>query len=132
MKNAAMPYAIIAVLGIVAVVIVSAIGLNQQVDVAEDGEDTEQVEEGNGSAEGEDGAAEGETASGGEDVYQNNCAACHGADLSGGAGPALTDAGSNFSQDELADIIQNGTGSMPAQNVAGEELDALTTWLMEQ
>lgn len=130
MKNAALPYALIAVLGIVAVVIISAIGLNQQVDVAEDGEDTEQVEE-NG-AEDEGGEEGGETTADAEAVYQNNCAMCHGDDLSGGAGPALTDAGSSFSEDELADIIQNGTGSMPAQDVQGEELDALTAWLSEQ
>jgi cytochrome c551 len=68
----------------------------------------------------------------GEDVYQQNCASCHGADLSGGAGPDLTSAGSNFSEDELEDIIVNGTGSMPAQNVSGDDLDALVSWLSEQ
>lgn len=68
----------------------------------------------------------------GEDVYQNNCAMCHGADLSGGAGPELTSAGSQFSNDELEDIIVNGTGSMPAQDVSGGDLDALVAWLSEQ
>lgn len=69
---------------------------------------------------------------GGEEIYQNNCAMCHGADLSGGAGPELTDVGSNFSSDEIADIVENGTGSMPPQDVSGDDLDALVTWLEEQ
>ena len=68
----------------------------------------------------------------GEEVYQANCAACHGADLSGGAGPDLTQVGSNYSADEIADIVTNGKGSMPAQNVTGADLDALTSWLAEK
>ncbi|MFC4023843.1 cytochrome c551 [Oceanobacillus longus] len=68
----------------------------------------------------------------GEEVYQANCAACHGADLSGGAGPELTAVGSTYSAEEIADIVTNGKGSMPAQNVAGEDLDALSSWLAEQ
>ncbi|WP_087972576.1 cytochrome c551 [Oceanobacillus rekensis] len=68
----------------------------------------------------------------GEEVYQANCAACHGADLSGGAGPELTQVGSKYSADEIADIVTNGKGSMPAQNVTGDDLDALSSWLAEK
>lgn len=68
----------------------------------------------------------------GEEIYQANCAMCHGADLSGGAGPALTDVGSRYSSDEIKDIVENGTGSMPAQDVSGDDLDALVNWLEEQ
>src|SRR5690606_3649446 len=116
MKNAVMPYAIIAIIGVVAVIIISVIGLNQQQNIADggEGENTEQTE---------DGAA-GETAGGDADsVFQANCAACHGADLSGGAGPALTTVGASYSVDEIKDIIQNGKGGMPAiPAVQGEEL----------
>lgn len=125
MKNAAAPYAIIAVLGILAVIIISVIGLNNRADIAE-GDETEQVE---------DGGAEGETAGGDADaVFQNNCAMCHGADLTGGGGPDLTAVGSKLSADEISDIIQNGTdGGMPAvPAVQGEELEALSTWLSEK
>lgn len=124
MKNAVLPYAFIAVLGIVAVIIISVIGLNNQAEIAE-GDNPEQVEEG--------GAAEGETAGADADaVFQNNCAMCHGADLSGGAAPALTSVGATYSADEIKEIIQNGKGSMPAiPAVQGEELDALATWLSE-
>jgi len=75
---------------------------------------------------------EGETAATGDELYEANCAACHGADLAGGAGPDLTAVGSKYSADEIADIITNGIGSMPAQGVTGEELDTLSNWLAEK
>ncbi len=126
MRNVVMPYAIIAILGVVAVIIISVIGLNQQVDVAE-GDDTEQVEEQEGAAEGETAGVDPDT------VYQNNCAMCHGADLTGGGGPDLTAVGSKYNADEIKEIIQNGIGGMPAvPAVQGEELEALATWLSEK
>ncbi|MHA6252340.1 cytochrome c551 [Oceanobacillus sp. CAU 1775] len=67
-----------------------------------------------------------------EEVYQANCAMCHGADLSGGAGPGLTDVGSKYSEEEIADIIVNGIGSMQPQNVSGDDLDAISAWLAEK
>lgn len=130
MKKGVLPYAIIAVLGIAAVIIISIIGLNHRAEIAEGADDTEQVEDG-----GEDnGASEGETAGGDADaVFQNNCAMCHGADLTGGGGPDLTAVGSKYSADEIKEIIQNGTDAMPAvQAVQGEELDALANWLSEK
>jgi len=128
-----MPYAIIAILGIVAVIIISVIGLNNRAEIADSGEEGTETEE---TAEnGENGEAEeGETASDvdADSIYQANCAACHGADLSGGAGPTL--AGTSLSEDELKEIITNGTdGGMPAfPDLQGEELDALASWLGEQ
>lgn len=80
----------------------------------------------------DDNGGEAVETAAGEQVYQANCAMCHGSDLSGGAGPALDDAGSKFSAEELEDIIVNGTGSMPAQNVSGDDLNELVTWLSEQ
>lgn len=69
----------------------------------------------------------------GEQVFRNNCASCHGADLSGNGGPSLVDVGSKYSQEEIAEIVQNGTGGMqPQPQVEGEELEELTSWLAEQ
>ncbi|RLL46648.1 cytochrome c [Oceanobacillus piezotolerans] len=94
-----------------------------------DGEDGASEEpDDNGAAETE----QGETVSAGEEEYATNCAACHGADLSGGVGPALNQIGSKYTQDEIAEIVQNGIGTMPAQSVAGEELENLTSWLAEK
>ncbi|MHA6250956.1 c-type cytochrome [Oceanobacillus sp. CAU 1775] len=127
MKNAAMPYAIIAILAIVAVIIISVVGLNNRADIAEgDNTDTEQTENG-----GEEGAtAEVDV----DSVYQTNCAMCHGSELSNGSAPDLSTVGASLSQDEIKEIIQNGTdGGMPAiPAVAGEELEALSSWLSEQ
>src|SRR5690625_7893782 len=63
----------------------------------------------------------GETASAAEEIYENNCSACHGADLEGNNGPDLTDVGSKYDADEIADIIQEGTGGMPAQSQVSDE-----------
>ena len=71
-------------------------------------------------------------AAAGEEVYQANCAMCHGADLSGGAGPGLTAVGADYTAEEIADIVVNGTGSMQPQNVSGDDLDALSAWLAEK
>jgi len=82
----------------------------------------------------DDGAEEGGTVdtAAAEDLYQTSCASCHGQDLSGGAGPALDNAGSDFSADEIKDIIENGQGSMPAGLLSGDDADAVAEWLATQ
>lgn len=118
-KNPVLPYAIIAVIGILAIIILSFVGVNQR-------EAIQLAEEGGAPVE------EGEVSTNPEEIYANNCAACHGADLSGGMGPELATVGSNFSADEVVEIIQQGTGSMPPQSqVAVEEANLLAEWLIE-
>ncbi|HLQ72710.1 MAG TPA: cytochrome c [Bacillota bacterium] len=75
---------------------------------------------------GEDATTETAAA---EEIYKKSCASCHGSDLEGGAGPGLENVGSDHSADEIADIIDNGTGSMPAQNLSEEDRDELADWL---
>ncbi|MBR7797684.1 MAG: cytochrome c551 [Bacillota bacterium] len=67
-----------------------------------------------------------------EDVFKSNCASCHGADLSGGNGPDLTQVGSKLSSDEIADIIKNGKGSMPAGMASGDDVQLLADWLAQK
>lgn len=81
---------------------------------------------------GDDAAGDAVDVAAGEEVYKNSCAMCHGADLSGGAGPALNAVGSKYSAEEIADIVENGIGTMPAQPVEGEDLTNLSNWLAEQ
>ncbi|MFD1066376.1 c-type cytochrome [Oceanobacillus locisalsi] len=132
-KNPVIPYAIIAGLGLIAVIIISVVGIDQR-EAIQSGEENgeEQTEEGAEEGEGEEG---GDTASAdaGEEVYQNNCVTCHGDDLASGSAPDLTQVGSTYSQEEIADIVENGTdGGMPAfPELQGEELDALSEWLSE-
>lgn len=98
-------------------------GASEEPADTNDGAATEETTE-------DDGAAVDSAA--GEEVYQTSCASCHGADLTGGAGPDLTQVGSNLSEDEIRDVIVNGRGSMPGGLVDGEDLDAVVAWLSEQ
>ncbi|HLT57131.1 MAG TPA: cytochrome c, partial [Bacillota bacterium] len=118
-RNPAFGYGIIAVLGIVLMIVIAFVGVDMRDKAAQEAEQgTEQT------------AEEGEVSSDPEAIYANNCAACHGADLSGGAGPELANIGSKYSPEELAEIIQNGIGTMPAQShIPAEEVSLLSEWL---
>lgn len=66
-------------------------------------------------------------------LYNNNCASCHGTNLEGGFGPALTNIGSKYSKEEIDEIIKNGVGQMPAQTqLSDADRKALSEWLAEQ
>ncbi|WP_284140421.1 MULTISPECIES: cytochrome c550 [unclassified Virgibacillus] len=121
-RNPVIPYAIIAIIGILAVIVISVIGVNQRDDI-------EQAQEG-GATEEQGG---GEVSDDPEAIYESNCAACHGADLSGGMGPDLTKVGSKLSVDEITDVIKNGKGNMPPQkSLADEEVKVIADWLSEK
>ena len=66
-----------------------------------------------------------------EDAFQQSCASCHGQDLSGGAGPDLTDVGSRLSAEDIKDIIENGQGSMPGGLLSGDDATAVAEWLAD-
>ncbi|GGK03080.1 cytochrome c-551 [Lentibacillus kapialis] len=85
-----------------------------------------------GDSSGSDG---GDTSEAGaaEELFQNNCASCHGQDLSGGAGPDLTSVGADHSADDIVNIIKNGKGQMPAQSqVSDEDAQTIASWLAEK
>ncbi|MFC5604664.1 cytochrome c551 [Sporosarcina koreensis] len=79
-------------------------------------------------------AGEGTTAGVDADkVFQANCATCHGGNLEGrGTAPALANIGSQLSESEIHDIIENGKDGMPGGLIKGEELDAVAKWLAEK
>ncbi|WP_188206694.1 c-type cytochrome [Alkalibacillus aidingensis] len=79
---------------------------------------------------GDDGDAS-ETAAG-EDLYQQNCAACHGGDLSGGAGPSLENAGDDFDHDEVVSIILEGYGGMAPVDVSEDEASDIADFVTSQ
>lgn len=65
---------------------------------------------------GSDVSGGGDTAaSDGAALFAAKCAACHGADGNSGYSPRLSDEVPGKTMGDLVDIIQNGTGSMPAQ-----------------
>lgn len=77
----------------------------------------------------------GETAkSDGEQVVNKTCTTCHGGNLQGmGKTPALNDVGSRHSEEEILDIIVNGTNSgMPGGLLKGEEAEQAAKWLAQQ
>lgn len=85
---------------------------------------------GNNNNAGGDGETAGVDA---DKVFQANCATCHGGNLEGrGNAPALTNIGSELSESEIHDIIQNGKNGMPPGLIKGEELDAVAKWLAEK
>ena len=68
-------------------------------------------------------------------VIQANCLACHGSDYQGQASiPALAGVGDKYSKEELADIVTNGRGQMPAfgERLSAEEIDQIAEWLAKQ
>lgn len=109
-RNPLIPYALIAVAGIIIIIVLSSIGI---VDMNEE-------------AGGE------ETVAAPEEIYQESCASCHGGSLEGGTAPALDTIGAKLNAEEIADIIQNGTdGGMPPALVTGEAQQKLAEWLAE-
>ncbi|MGM8212564.1 cytochrome c551 [Virgibacillus sp. W0430] len=96
----------------------------------DDGASDEPADTGDETEEAGDGGTVDTAAA--EDVYKSSCASCHGADLSGGAGPDLTNVGSDHSADDIANIIENGQGNMPGGLVSGDDVDLLANWLAEK
>ena len=70
----------------------------------------------------------------GQEFYNQKCANCHGQNLEGIVGPALTTTGSMYTEAELLDIIVNGIEktTMPGGLLQGEEAEAVAQWLAQQ
>lgn len=117
-RNPVIPFAIIAVLGILAVIVLSVVGLDQQEKIA------------SGDDHGEEESARTDP----EEIVQS-CIGCHGTDLEGSGGaPSLQHVGSEYSKEEILDIINNGIEgtSMMGGIVPPEEAEVLASWLAEK
>ncbi|MDQ0481602.1 cytochrome c550 [Guptibacillus hwajinpoensis] len=119
-KNPLIPFAWTAVIGLILIIGVSFWALQQ------DGEESAEGNGGNGEKQEQAEAAP-------EEIYAQSCASCHGGDLGGQVGPALTAVGGKYSKDEILGIINNGKGSgMPAGLIQGEQAEAVAKWLSEK
>lgn len=66
-------------------------------------------------------------------LAEQKCMGCHGKNLEGSSAPALTKVGAEKSEEEIHDILMNGTkGGMPSGLVSEEEADQLAKWLSEK
>jgi len=65
-------------------------------------------------------------------LYKNNCGGCHGDDLKGAppAIPSLVDVGKRHSRAELASIIREGNGRMPAFDYLEKNVDEIVEFLL--
>lgn len=117
-RKLVLPYAIIAIIGIVTVIIISYVGVEQRNTI-------QNPDEGSGEVEELDAEA----------IFKKTCASCHGGDLAGDSAPGLTDVGSKYSEDEIKTIITEGTegteGVMPGGLATPEETAELAEWLSE-
>ncbi|WP_042160742.1 c-type cytochrome [Paenibacillus gorillae] len=80
----------------------------------------------------QNGMTNGDTA---ETLYKNQCLSCHGTDLEGSqSGTNLQHIGSTMSEEQIAAIITNGKGGMPAfgRRLSESEIQSLAKWLSEQ
>lgn len=115
------PFAITAILGIGLITILSFVGLYQssQEAVGNNGEREEEQQF--------DDPIEL-----GEQVYLQNCAACHGDNLEGKGNPALNALKGRYTAEEIVDIIAEGPGIMPAGLVFGDEAKAVAEYLLSK
>ncbi|GEL78303.1 c-type cytochrome [Tenuibacillus multivorans] len=115
-KNPVIPFGLIAVLGILAIIIMGGVGVSQ-------------VQHAEGEGESEEATMDPASL-----VENNNCISCHGGDLTGtGTAPDLTNLQDKYSMDELVDIINNGVeGSnlMTGDYANAEEAEVIAEWLL--
>lgn len=65
----------------------------------------------------------------GKSVYQDRCAACHGAEAQGGIGPRLVGNPILKSKEAVKEIVEKGRGQMPPVPLREGELKALLAYL---
>ncbi|WP_026674677.1 c-type cytochrome [Alkalihalobacterium bogoriense] len=113
-----LPFAVTAIIGILLMLTLSLVGLNQQ---AGDGEEEAQEE-----------IVIDDPIAAGEELAGRSCIGCHGGDLEGlGGNPAINQLAGKYSEEEIVDIITGGIGTMPAQGHLQEaEAEAIAAYLL--
>lgn len=111
------PFAVIAIVGILLMLSMSLQGL--LASQAGDGDVEDEI------VEFDDPIAAG------EQLVQQSCIGCHGGDLTGvGGNPAINALSGKYSEEEIAEIVQKGIGSMPPMGKNQAEADAIATYLL--
>lgn len=68
----------------------------------------------------------------GAEIYARSCAGCHGESGEGGAGPAMAVAVSGLSAEAVAQVAQQGAGSMPAILTEAEDAALVAAYALEE
>ncbi|MBQ0140875.1 MAG: cytochrome c [Kurthia sp.] len=68
----------------------------------------------------------------GEKIIQQKCISCHGDKLNNGSAPDISKIGGKLSEEEIADVLENGQNAMPAKLVTGDDAKAVASWLATQ
>lgn len=116
------PFAVIALIGILLTISLSFYGLNQRENLASEGEEPEEIEEFE------------DPVTAGEELATQSCIMCHGDDLTGAGGnPDISNLSGTYSEDEIVNIILNGIGDMPPVSTLNEvEADAIAQYLLAE
>ncbi|HEY4551629.1 MAG TPA: c-type cytochrome [Bacillaceae bacterium] len=112
-RNPIIPYILIMVMGLGLIFFLGIKGIGDSKEIAKEkeGGGTEAVEEFEPEA-----------------YAKQACIGCHGGDLKGSGGaPNLH--GTGLSKDEVADILKNGRGGMPAGLVPADNIDQMAEWV---
>lgn len=115
-RNPIVPYILIMVLGLGLIFFLGIKGIGDSKELAAERE----------------GVTEEETVAFEPEAHANkSCIGCHGQNLEG-QGTAPTLHGTGLSEDEIADILVNGTdGGMPPNLVPAEHVEEMAAWLAE-
>ncbi|GAF11988.1 cytochrome c551 [Bacillus sp. JCM 19046] len=115
------PFAFIALLGIVLMVVFSAIGQQERAGRDEEGEEAPEAPEITDAIEY------------GQGIVEQSCISCHANDLGGtDIAPAINNLSGQLSEDEIVDIVTNGQGGMPefGSSLHPDEIDAIAEYLL--
>lgn len=117
-RNPLIPFALIATLGIVFVIVLSIWGGNIV-------QDRQAAKKGGGEKQAQATMKP-------DKIFAQNCTACHGKNLEGGAGPNLQKIGSQLSKDQILKQIKEGGGGMPGGLIQGDAANKVAAWLAKK
>ncbi|WP_242222927.1 cytochrome c550 [Bacillus cereus group sp. BfR-BA-01380] len=116
-RNPLIPFALIAVLGIIIMFVFSFQGLHKSKELAE---------------AKKNGGKTTQTAAKPEEIVKQSCTSCHGDQLQGAVGPNLQKVGGKLSKDQIQEVIVKGRGNMPPGLIPADQASKVADWLSKK